>query len=353
MVPFRSVMLLTKSSIKYWIIFSLIGTLCLGGGGAAESLPDNPSPSGPISVLLYHPEEENFDSVFRGHLGWLKQNGYQTISPETLVDYLAGEEVSLPPKPILLTFDDGTIENYEIVYPALAEFGFTGIAFVLTSPDFTSYSKRSWWKEADRSGILRIENHSYSHGLIWTSPQIVDFYSGDEGDYYLIEGIDSRPGAPIYEFDYELVDDRYLPDRRIANLCVKYVTQNGGEEFFKQEGWEEELSRVVENFRSSQKERSSYEKEQRRNSRLQKELSRSKKIIERTVGRGKQVMFFAYPWGAYDDELILRLKNYGYQGAFTTDWGVNFPGDDPFKIKRFVIASDMTVEDLSDILKFE
>ena len=233
------------------MILFLLGILCLGGEGFGATSQSEPSLAEPVFVLLYHPQEENFGSAFRDHLTWLKQNGYQTISPESLLRYLEGEAVSLPTKPILLTFDDGTIENYEVVYPMLEEFGYTGISFVLTDPDFTLYSKKFWWREVDKSGILKIENHSDTHSYIWISPQIVDFFSEEEDDYYLIKGRDSRLGAPIYEFDYELVSDRYFPDRRIANLCVRYVAQNGGKDFFKKEGWEEELLQVVEDFRNS------------------------------------------------------------------------------------------------------
>lgn len=343
---------------KKWIIFFIAFTLSIiafRGRVLASSPLRNDSPfKSPIFVLLYHPSEERFEATFRDHLKWLKQNGYQTIHLEALVDYLEGCETFLPPKPILLTFDDGTIENYEIVYPMLEEFGYTGISFVLTNPSFTHFSKKSWWREVDQSGILDIENHSHSHGLIWTGPQIFDFFSGEDPEsYYLIRAVDWRLGAPIYEYDYELISPRYFPDRRVANLCVNYVAQNGGQDFFMREGWKEELLQVVEDFRSHHKDRGSYETEVQRNLRIRTEVYRSKKIIEMTIGRGKQVEFFAYPWGAYDEELILQLKSYGYWGAFTTDWGGNFAGDDPFKIKRLVITSEMTVEDLSDILESE
>lgn len=326
--------------------------LCLGAKGAAVPSQSEPSLSEPVFVLLYHPDEENFASAFRDHLVWLKENGYQTISPGALIDYLEGKEVSLPAKSILLTFDDGTVENYEIVYPMLKEFGYTGISFVLTSPFFIHFSKKSWWREVDRSGILDIENHSHSHGQIWTGPQIIDFFSGEyPDDYFLIKGVDWRLGAPIYEYDYELINRRYFPDRRITRRCVNHVAQNGGEDFFKREGWKEELFQVVEDFRSTHQERGSYETKGQKNLRLRTEIHRSRTIIEQTIGHRKQVEFFAYPWGAYDEELIDQLKRYDYRGAFTTNWGGNFPGDDPFKINRFVITSDMTVEDLSDILK--
>jgi peptidoglycan/xylan/chitin deacetylase (PgdA/CDA1 family) len=267
---------------------------------------------------------------------------------------MEGKTASLPPKPILLTFDDGTIENYEIVYPLLEEFGYTGVGFVITSPFFIQFSKKFWWKEVDRSGILKMESHSRTHSLIWVSPEIVDFYTGeDPGDYFLIKKLDTRLGAPIYDYDYELVNDWYQPNKRVANFCVNYVAQNGREEFFKKEGWREELWQLVENFRNDHPNKDSYESERQKEARLKKEIYQSKRTIEQSVGHGKEVTFFAYPWGAYDEDLILQLKRYGYRGAFTTDWGGNFPGDDPFKIKRIIVTTEMTVEDLANILELE
>ena len=310
--------------------------------------------SGPIFVLLYHPWEEGFQSAFRGHLDWLKQNHYQTISLETLIQYLKGEEVPLPMNPILLTFDDGTIENYKIVYPMLQEFDFIGTAFVITGFPFTGSSNRFWWREVDRSNLLEIENHSRSHRYIWISPRIVDFYSGeDPGDYWLIRGMDWRLGAPIYEFGYELIYDQYLPDRRIADLCVNYVKQKGGQDFFNRAEWKEELLQKVEDFRKEHQGHGRYEMEVQRNRRIKTEIGLSKRVIEQTIGRGKEVKFFAYPWGAYDESLIIQLKQEGYQGGLTVDFGGNFPGDDPFKIRRIIVTSEMTVEDLKDLIKKE
>jgi peptidoglycan/xylan/chitin deacetylase (PgdA/CDA1 family) len=339
---------------KYWIILCLVGLLYLGGEGVAapSQRQSDPPLSKPIFVLLYHPQEENFESAFKDHLTWLKQSGYQTIFPGALLGYLEGKEVSLPAKPILLTFDDGSIENYEIVYPILKEFGYEGTSFVMTGSKFTSNSNKSWWREVDQSGVLRIENHSHSHGLVWVSPSIVDFYSGgDVGNYFLIKGMDWRLGAPVYEFGYELVNERYYPDQRIANLCVDHVAQNGGEEFFRKEGWRVELRQVVENFRNGYPERERYEGETQKGVRFKKEIYGSMKLIEVTIGSSKEVQFFAYPWGVYDEALVQQLKQYGYKGALTIDWGGNYPGDDPFKIKRLTITSGMTVEDLATLLE--
>lgn len=304
-----------------------------------------------LPVLLFHPWEEGFEAQFEKHLDYLRKNGYESIDPETLIDNLNGRTVVLPPRPILLTFDDGSVEIYRMVYPMLKEFRFQGIAFVITRSDLRSDVDNSWWKETDRSGWLRIESHSHSHGLIFESERIVDFYQGEEWkDSFLIKGKDKRPGAPIYSHGCELVHQRYYPERAISDLCAKHVADHGGQGFFKRKSWRKELRQIVARYRRSQSPGGLYEKLHGWRTRMGIEVSRSKKLIEGAVGSGKEVKYFAYPWGTYTDELILLLKRAGYKGAFTTDPGPNRSGDDPFKIKRDTITSEMVNRDFDKLL---
>jgi peptidoglycan/xylan/chitin deacetylase (PgdA/CDA1 family) len=305
-----------------------------------------------VYVLLFHPWEKGFERSFKITLSWLKKNRYHTVDPETLVDFLEEQEVHLPSKPILLTFDDGTLETYQIVYPMLKKFGFQGIAFVITTPHLIDDFKRSWWTEVDQSGWLRIESHSHSHSLIFRGQRIIDFYTGKEwNDSFLIKRMDRRLGAPIYHYGYELVHRRYYPEKDISDLCVSYVTQHGGLDFFKEKNWKKELLSIVHQYRKYRKVIGFYEKRQGWRTRIGIEVHRSKKMIEQTIGRGKEVRFFAYPWGAYNKELIGQMKKAGYRGAFTSERGANHPGDDPFKIKRTTITSEMIEKDRVNILK--
>ncbi|HSB04486.1 MAG TPA: polysaccharide deacetylase family protein, partial [Thermodesulfobacteriota bacterium] len=104
-------------------------------------------------------------------------------------------------------------------------------------------------------------------------------------------------------------------------------------------------------FRKAHQGRGRYEMEIQKDRRIKTEIGLSKKVIEQTIGRGKKVKFFAYPWGAYDESLIIKLKQEGYQGALAGDLGGNSPGDDPFKMKRILVTSEMTVEDLQDLIR--
>lgn len=70
---------------------------------------------------------------FEQHLAYLKEQGYQTITLEDLTSYLAqGRPFPVAGKPILITFDDGYVDNYQNAFPLLEEYDFTGVFFIIT-----------------------------------------------------------------------------------------------------------------------------------------------------------------------------------------------------------------------------
>ena len=71
------------------------------------------------------------------------------------------------------------------------------------------------------------------------------------------------------------------------------------------------------------------------------ELRLSKEHLESKIGRA--VVGFAFPNGGRDDfndEHVALLKQLGYAYACTTVWGVNYPGSDPFRIRRIGVGAD-------------
>ena len=94
-----------------------------------------------LSVLMYHrvgpalpgtyPELTVAPGQFQKQMEWLKCNGYKTISTGDWIAY-CNEGRPLPPKPVLLTFDDAYEALVEYAFPVLRENGFTAVAFVVT-----------------------------------------------------------------------------------------------------------------------------------------------------------------------------------------------------------------------------
>jgi len=102
--------------------------------------------------------------VFRQQMAYLADNGFTTIDLYDLSLAIAGKK-ALPDKPIILTFDDGYIDNYETALPILQEFGFIATMFIATDfIDRNDYNYMSWEMIMELSiAGMRIEPHSMTH----------------------------------------------------------------------------------------------------------------------------------------------------------------------------------------------
>ncbi len=101
---------------------------------------------------------------FEAQLQYLAQAGYHPISLTDLYLNLM-EGYPLPPKPIVLTFDDGYRDAYEVAFPLLLKYGFTGTFFVLATPaHFESPEYLTWaqMKEMSDAG-MDIQSHGRDH----------------------------------------------------------------------------------------------------------------------------------------------------------------------------------------------
>jgi peptidoglycan/xylan/chitin deacetylase (PgdA/CDA1 family) len=97
-----------------------------------------------LRVLMYHDVPESLFGHFKSHMAWLSQR-FEFVRPG---DLLCETQVSQRPK-LLLTFDDGCIDNYELVAPLLESYDTRGLFFVC--PAFT---------DADREESFRLMEHS-------------------------------------------------------------------------------------------------------------------------------------------------------------------------------------------------
>lgn len=89
-----------------------------------------------VPVLLYHhvsPDANNFIAMtpaqFEKQMSWLADNGYHPISQQQMVDFLY-EARPLPPRPVMITFDDGRLNQLQYAVPILRRHGFTATFFV-------------------------------------------------------------------------------------------------------------------------------------------------------------------------------------------------------------------------------
>src|ERR1700722_1166628 len=99
------------------------------------------APARSVPVLMYHEVNEPAEAwghlavspaAFREQLRFLHGAGYTTLTAGKLAALLAGGE-QVPPRAVILTFDDGFEDFHRHAVPALAEYGFTATVFVTTS----------------------------------------------------------------------------------------------------------------------------------------------------------------------------------------------------------------------------
>jgi peptidoglycan/xylan/chitin deacetylase (PgdA/CDA1 family) len=115
----------------------------------------NKDPSGKSPIII-SPEK------FRQHLKAIKDNGYTTLTMTQFNDYILGD-MPVPEKSVLITFDDGYMDNYTNAFPILKEFNMNATIFVISSYlDGKEYMSPSNVKEMSDYGI-DIESHTVSH----------------------------------------------------------------------------------------------------------------------------------------------------------------------------------------------
>lgn len=120
--------------------------------------------------------------VFEDHLSILKKDGWSTISLKELVS-----RNELPEKAILITFDDGYADNYQIVLPRLLEYGFRATFFISVSylgqPGMMVVAEL---RELLRSG-MEIGSHGMGHDLLAGLGESELYWELKESKRYLSE----------------------------------------------------------------------------------------------------------------------------------------------------------------------
>jgi len=153
-----------------------------------------------VPVLMYHSigEEKNNDAVisrdrFAAQMAYLYQNNYHPISLEDLYGYLSAKQ-ALPPKPVVITFDDGYKDTYEVAFPVLKQYGFKSTLFIPAGEVGVNLS----WQELQEMKVagMEIASHSFKHrslsdlsseeqmAEIHQSKELLDRYLNQETKYF-------------------------------------------------------------------------------------------------------------------------------------------------------------------------
>lgn len=161
---------------------------------------------------------------FRSQMERLKALGYTSLTFSQLRDIDDGKS-PMPEKPVLVTFDDGYANNYELAYPILRSLGMKGNIFLVHD---TLEGKNAWhnpatepqiamltWSQAREmqdSGVVELGSHTLSHRNLTQIPL-------SEARRELVESkakLEQKLGREMVGFAYPYGAGAFHPDVRRA-----------------------------------------------------------------------------------------------------------------------------------------
>ena len=311
-----------------------------------------------VPVIMYHtigqPNREWRYShltcpynLFESQLKWLKNKQFHSISLKQLYEYM-NEGIKIPDNSVVLTFDDGYLDNWVFAYPLLKKYGYTGTIYI--NPDFVEPRnlcrktlKDVWenkielgnlettgflsWpelKEMCKDGVMDVQSHTMTHTQYFKNNTIIDFRH--PGDPYIWitwnNNPDKKPylqvdneelvvyGEPIYEYGKALEVKRYFPDQNLSKHLTSYVKEMGGKEFFLNPDWKKKLMGLVESYKKENELDDTYETEEEYIKRIMYELKESKEIIEKKLNT--TVNFLCWPIGGATQKAVNISSEVGY-----------------------------------------
>jgi hypothetical protein len=310
----------------------------------------------PVPVFMYHtigvPNKNwkwNYLTTpyqdFEKELIYLKKNGYSTINLEELFNYIHND-LKIPEKSVVLTFDDGYADNYIFAYPLLKQYGFKGTIFVnpefvdprniirkrfdeskdVINKDTTGFLSWQEMKIIEEDMIFDIQSHAMTHTWYPTSNKIINFRTYNDENCWMTWNnypekkpflqLDNKSliklGEPVYENEKSLMASRFFPNEELKDYLIEYVNNNGEEKFFNKSNWMEVLFKEKDKIVSENNlNEGHYESESERLIRIKKELSDSKNIIEKKLN--KKVDFLCWPGGSGTKEGQLIAEELGYK----------------------------------------
>ena len=207
-----------------------------------------------VMVLTYHHIDNEGNGVtisekqFAAHMKILKDNNYNVISMDEFLSFVEGK-ASVPPRSVLITFDDGYESNYTKAYPIMKQYGFVGTIFIVVSSTETPNPKNiphlSWGQLIELQGNgWAIGSHTYDlHYMLPTKngekPALITQMNNESfSDYQARIQHDLKKSfltveryldthQPIFAFPYGAYNDTVVQTGKDVGIRYFFTTQEG------------------------------------------------------------------------------------------------------------------------------
>lgn len=238
-----------------------------------------------VPVLMYHHITPDGGAInvlpdnFRDQLAWLRKHGYNSLTCDQFAAHLDGKPA--PAKSVLITFDDGYLDNYVYAWPLLKEYGFNAVIFVVTS----------WLGDGPARN-------------------------------YFSPGQTDLPSTPDHDGCKQLMQAQDYDKYALRWSEIRLMQENG-----------------VCEFHSHTHTHTRWDKQNTdKNAKMTEELRLSRQSLQANLGSVSQHL--CWPQGYFDSDYIKIAQDQGFKYLYTTRaFGRNLPGSDPASIFRFAVRN--------------
>ena len=179
---------------------------------AAAHTPPPPIDSLRVPILVYHNVQPAANGskikkaeltmrpeVFAAQMQYLKDHGIHVVSMAALMDALEGKR-ALPAPAVVITFDDGRVNQYEFAYPVLRKLGFTATFFPFTHAIGRNPRYFNWAQLKEMQGAgMTIGSHTNLHVNVRNIKDAKQWNTEIVASRQLLQ---ERLGSPIDFFAY-------------------------------------------------------------------------------------------------------------------------------------------------------
>lgn len=343
-----------------------------------------------LPVLMYHyisrfpgataVSPEHFEDQCRG----MAQAGWRGVGLAEAESFLR-DGASLPPRSVLITFDDGYLDNYVYAWPILRKYGHQGVVFAVTERLETALHLRPtlqdvWegvpsalpsvdtpmhrhelgfeerrdlflsWEEArhmEQSGVMSVAAHSARHLAVFAGPQwgLPDRHaSPDISQRFHIPGTRNNTfhhvdgpkiwGLPRFKERPALYARACLPCPELVEAVRKRVPQDmeGARAFFQNAAAIAEFETLLASWPADRL--VIPETDEAHATRIRDELALCATTLHRELGH--PVASLCWPWGSGSVPALEEGIRQGFSVYYTTKMGVNPPAN-PLGVHRFKV----------------
>lgn len=302
---------------------------------------------GKLYISMYHytrdikhsryPQIKGLDKeLFKTQIEYFK-NKFNIVTMEQVIESIqTGESYRLPDNALLLTFDDGYIDNYTVAYPILEEYGLQG-SFFIPGKTFATHQL------LDVNKIHYILASADIYKLVEDLKKQMDYYRGSEYQYASTDEL-FHEYAVANRFDIketifvkrmlQTVLPEKLRNTISSNLFEKYVGVT-------EEQLAYELYMTEEQVRTMKRHGmfigihgyDHYWLGNLPQEQMKEDISLALDVLDQFIDRKQWVM--NYPYGSYNQEVIRYIRQQGACIGLTTDVRVAELGkDSAFELPR-------------------